>query len=639
MIIGTAGHIDHGKTTLVQALTGVNTDRLPEEKKRGITIELGYASMPGPNDQAIAFVDVPGHERLVRTMVAGATGIDFGLLLVAADDGVMPQTLEHLTILSLLKVTQGAAVITKADRCDAIQVQQRVQQVRTLLDSHGLDQFTVWVVSAVTGEGVSELKTHLQQTCASLRPHTAPCEGFRMGLDRVFTLDGIGTVVAGSVTAGSVQVGETLCLSHNPRTVYRVRSVQRHNQAVDLASRGQRCSIGLVGLDRNHVERGMTLCHPSIASITQRLDVMLQVALSEERPLRSGTQVHLHLGTQDVMAHVAILGAASIAPGEQGLAQLVVPQAPLSAWWGDRLILRDASASRTVAGARVLDVAAPSRYRQTPQRLACLQGLTHTDPEQRLLAQLAHAPMGVQGQQWLTQNGFQSWPFDPASVQRLFYEPKQQWLILQEALQHTQLHVLNVFKAFHARLPDDLGPDASRARRLAAPRMPEALWNDLLSHLVRQAQLSQRSGFYHLPDHAEQLRSADQVVAQRALPMLLQGRFDPPWVRDIAGKSGIPENQVRSVLVRLSRTGEVYQIVKDLFYHPQVVRELAQLAREAHQKEGQVLAATFRDATGLGRKRAIQILEFFDRIGFLRRVGDAHFLRQGASVFDAVTPS
>ena len=662
MIIGTAGHIDHGKTALVQALTGVNPDRLPEEKKRGITIELGYASMAAMDGATISFVDVPGHEKLVRTMVAGASGIDFALLLIAADDGVMPQTVEHVAILSLLGITRGAVVITKIDRATPEQVAERKSQARALLAAHGLEGYQVLAVSAHRGDGVAELKEHLFAEAAGVpaastsvrpepveglagfdrlspngvmgRPQGRPVEGhgFRMGLDRVFTLDGIGTVVAGSITAGRVQVGDSLCLAQQPGTSYRVRSLHSHNQSLQEAQAGQRCAIGLVGLERQKVERGQTLCDPAIAQGSQRLDVWLQLAPSEARVLRSGTLVHLHAGTQDVMATLAVLGQPSISPGEGALAQLLVQQ-PVHLWWGERFVLRDASATRTVAGGSVLDVQGLARYRQTPQRLAYLQSQRHADPAQRLLGALAHAPFGINGADWLRHTGLLAWPFDPAALPDTVYEPKQHWLVAADQLVQSERAVLDMLKDFHTRLPEDMGPDTQRARRLAAPRMPDVLWRHLLERLVTQGQISQRNGFIHLVAHGEQLREADRVVAQRALPMLEQGRFDPPWVRDIAASTRLPETQVRSVLARLAKNGEVFQIVKDLYYHPRVVQELAQLAREIAQREGEISAASFRDATDLGRKRAIQILEFFDRIGFLRRVGDLHLIRLGTPLF------
>jgi len=637
MIVGTAGHIDHGKTALVRALTGIDADRLPEEKRRGITIELGYAAMPGPGGGTIAFVDVPGHEKLVRTMVAGASGIDYALLLVAADDGIMPQTHEHLTILALLGVRRGAAVITKTDRVEDAVRAARIAQVRALLDAAGLGGYPVLCACAPRGDGIEALRALLWREAESERERRAPgagAAGLRMGLDRVFSLDGVGTVVAGSIAAGTVRVGDALCLAHAPDTAYRVRSLHVHNRSVEQAHAGQRCAVGLAGLARNAVARGQTLCDPAIARASLRLDVWLRVADTETSPLRSGMQVHLHHGTDDGMASLAVLGQAAIAPGAAGLVQLVMRQ-PLHAWQGDRFILRDASASRTVGGGTVLDVNAPARYRQTPQRLAFLDSQRQQDPLARLRDALACAPFGLHGGEWLRDGGWRDWPFDAAMLRDMAAGDAHGWLIAPERLRASEAAMLEALASFHAKYPEDIGPDLQRARRLAMPRMPEPLWRQLAEHMAANGRVGRRNGFLHLPEHGAQLAAAEKVVADKALPLLKDGRFDPPWVRDIAAAAQLPETQVRHVLMRMAKAGDVYQVVKDLYYHPQAVQQLAALARGIARREGQITAGVFRDATGLGRKRAIQILEFFDRIGLLRRLGDAHLLRPGTTLFEA----
>lgn len=634
MIVGTAGHIDHGKTALVRALTGIDADRLPEEKRRGITIELGYAWMPLEDGSRIGFVDVPGHERLVRTMVAGASGIDFGLLLIAADDGPMPQTIEHATILSLLGVRRGAAVITKIDRVDEARLAETGAQVRSLLASVGLEDYPVLQVSSVRGDGVDALRAKLVEELHAGSGEGVAGSGFRMGLDRAFTLDGVGTVVAGSASAGSVIIGAGLCLAGVPDKDYRVRSLQVHSRAAQEAHAGQRCAVGLAGLERTDDLRGQVLCDPAIALTTQRIDVWLQVASTEEKALRSGTLVHLHAATQDCLATVAVLGQPSIAPGAAAPAQLVLHK-PANVWHGDRFILRDASAIRTVAGGAVLDPVGPVRYRQTPERLAYLETQRADDPLTRLLGALDQAPYGVNGATWLRSAGLARWPFDLSTVPDVVVGEGGAWLISRARLTENEAGLLQALADFHTKYPDEIGPDLLRARRLAAPRMPEALWLQLSEHMIAAGKIVRRNGFLHLPEHGVALRAAEQVVAEHALPKLLDGRFDPPWVRDIAQTARLPEVQVRQVLGRMARGGDVYQVVKDLFYHPAVMQEAATLVRRLAREDakGEVTAARFRDETGLGRKRAIQILEFFDRIGFLRRVGDVHLMRPGTMLF------
>lgn len=396
MIIGTAGHIDHGKTSLVRALTGVETDRLPEEKRRGISIELGYAYLHAPGGPSLGFVDVPGHERLLHTMLAGATGIAHALLIVAADDGVMPQTREHLAVVALLGVTQGTVAITKIDRLDpatrAARLAEVQAEVHALLAPTALAEAPMFPVSAVTGEGVEALRLHL---LASARPPGAAslqdsARAFRLAVDRAFTLAGVGTVVTGSVTSGTARVGDELGLAPQGRSV-RVRGIHAQNQPAEEARTGQRCALALAGVAKDEVHRGDWACAPSITLATTRIDVQCQLWADESKALRSGTPVHVHLGTSDVTGSIVLLDCDTLAPGGTALAQLVL-HGTVAAWHGDRGVLRDASATRTVAGVRVLDPFAPQRYRKTPERLAQLAAQALPDRAARVAALLEHAP-------------------------------------------------------------------------------------------------------------------------------------------------------------------------------------------------------------------------------------------------------
>ncbi|MFY9511225.1 MAG: selenocysteine-specific translation elongation factor, partial [Rubrivivax sp.] len=337
MIVGTAGHIDHGKTTLVRALTGVDTDRLPEEKSRGITIELGYAFLDVPGQaERIGFIDVPGHERLVHTMISGATGIDAALLLVAADDGVMPQTREHLAVLSLLGIRCGAAVVTKTDRADAARVQQVLAEVRALLADSTLAGAPVLPVAAVQGDGLEALRQWLFDTARGLQQRSNG-GGFRLAVDRAFTLSGAGTVVTGSVHTGVVAVGDELQLVPGERRL-RVRSLHAQNRPVQQAHAGQRCAVALAGVEREAIERGQWLVAPALALTSERIDAELTLWAGEGRPLKSGTTVHVHLGSAATLGTVAVLDRMALAPGETGRVQIVLHHR-LAAWRGDRVVL------------------------------------------------------------------------------------------------------------------------------------------------------------------------------------------------------------------------------------------------------------------------------------------------------------
>ncbi len=630
MIVGTAGHIDHGKTTLVRALTGVDTDRLPEEKKRGISIELGYAFLDLPDGQRIGFIDVPGHERLVHTMLAGATGIDFALLLVAADDGVMPQTREHLAVLSLLGLQQGLVAITKCDRVEPERVQAVIDEVVALLAPTALAGAPVLPVSAHSGQGVEALRQHLQGAARAQTQHRPQAAAFRMAIDRAFTLDGVGTVATGTVHAGTVNLGDELSLLPGNRRV-RVRSLHAQNRVVPQASAGQRCAVALAGVDKQDVDRGQWLATPAVATVTTRMDVMLTLWHGETKPLRSGTSVHVHLGSATTLASVAVLDPPVLEPGQTGRVQLLLLQA-LGAWWGDRVVLRDASATRTLAGGRVLDPAAPVRYRRTPQRLAELDALALPSASQRLLALLAVAPHGLDLRRFAAAQGE---TLGPLPAELLHMADAQG----EHALGSTQVaggreRALQILAIFHAAHPEELGPDAARLRRLALPRLAEPLWRGLLAGLQADGQLQVRGAFVHLPDHGARLSATEERLAQKIGPMLAEAGFEGAWVRDLARDSGESEPLMRVTLARLAQRGELFQVVKDLYYPPATMARLTAIARQvAAAHEGEVVAASFRDATQLGRKRAIQILEHFDRIGLLRRVGDAHRLRSDSLLF------
>ncbi|MFY8118884.1 MAG: selenocysteine-specific translation elongation factor, partial [Roseateles sp.] len=590
--------------------------------------------------QRIGFIDVPGHERLVHTMLAGATGIDHALLLVAADDGVMPQTREHLAVLSLLGLRRGAVVITKCDRADAERLAALRGEIAALLAGSGLDEAPVFEVSAPTGQGLAALREHL---LAAAQAHAAARDGaaqggqaFRLAIDRAFSLDGVGTVVTGTVHAGHTRLGEELVLAPDGRgRRARVRSLHAQNQAVDVAWAGQRCAANLVGLAKDEIERGQWLCEPAVALATERLDARLRLWPGEAKALRSGTPVHVHLGARAVLGSVALLEGDQLQPGAEALVQLLLRE-PVGAWRGDRVVLRDASASRTLAGGVVLDPFAPTRYRRTPERLAELAALQAAEPAQRLQTLLQAAPLGLDLARFARAEGLRREALPEIAAALRVEEGEAAWALSEAAAAQLADKLLAALSDFHARQPDELGPEAARLRRLTAPRLPEPLWRALLARLREQGRLALRGAFVHLPEHGVRLSAAEQRIAQKVAPQLAQAGFEGAWARDLARDSAEPEPLMRTTLARLAQQGEVHQVVKDLYYDLGHMRRLASTAREiAARSEGQVLAAAFRDATGLGRKRAIQILEYFDRVGLLRRVGDVHKLRSESNLFAA----
>ncbi len=640
MIVGTAGHIDHGKTTLVHALTGVDTDRLPEEKKRGISIELGYAYLDAPGGGRIGFIDVPGHERLVHTMVAGASGIDFALLLVAADDGPMPQTLEHLAVLSLLGVSRGAVVVTKADRVPPERVDAVCAEAAALLQGTALRGAPVLPVSAADGTGVGALRALLFDACAVDRAGagTGPDldrAAFRLAVDRGFTREGTGTVFPGTIHAGRVGIGDELCLlpagsPPGPLRV-RVRSLHAQNRAVGAAHAGQRCAVALAGVPRDVVARGQWLCTPDAVVLSDRVDLALTLWRGEARALRSGTPVHVHLGAAGVQGTVAVLDGDTLAPGAGARVQLVLRE-PVAAWHGERALLRDASASRTLAGGTVLDPFAPIRYRRTPQRRAELDALARSGAADRLAALLAVAPHGVDLARFAAAQGLRGGAGALAvDATALAQDGHALGAAQAEGFASAALEAL---RRFHDQHPDELGPDVARLRRLAAPRLPLPLWQALMARMDGDGRLRLRGACVHLPEHDARLSASEQRIAEKVAPALADCGFEGAWVRDLARDAQESEPLMRTTLARLARRGELHQVVKDLYYPPATLARLAGIAREVGAAHGgEVLAARFRDASGLGRKRAIQLLEYFDRVGLTRRLGDVHRLRLDSRLF------
>ena len=394
MIVATAGHIDHGKTLLVKALTGVDTDRLPEEKQRGLTIDLGFAYLPIDDGPTIGFVDVPGHERFIRNMLAGVSGIDLALLIVAADDGPMPQTEEHLAILDLLNVRHGAIAITKIDRVNEQRIAEVSDDIRVLVAGKCLADATMFPVSALKGSGVAELRQFLESAAREI-PSRTTAGGFRLAIDRSFILKGAGLVVTGTVFAGETHPGNRLIVMPGGHEV-RVRGMHAQNHESDTGAAGQRCALNLTGrgVGRDSVSRGNWLVSPVLNAPTRRLDAQLRVLSSESRPLRHWTPVHVHAGAAALTGRVALLEDRMIQPGETGLVQMVL-ESPASVVFGDRFVIRDQSARRTIGGGRVIDPFAPGRGRRTPERLRLLEAMDRQDPVAALQAMCEVASGGV----------------------------------------------------------------------------------------------------------------------------------------------------------------------------------------------------------------------------------------------------
>jgi selenocysteine-specific elongation factor len=633
MIVGTAGHIDHGKTSLIGRLTGIDTDRLKEEKARGISIELGFAYWKRPNGETIGFVDVPGHEGLVHNMLAGATGIDFVMLVVAADDGVMPQTREHLAIMDLLGLTRGVVALNKCDLAGADQRATAISGIEAVLAGTGLEGAPIVPVSAVTGEGLPELTEILDEASASAT--SRPREGlFRLAVDRSFTLAGLGTAVTGTVLSGSVQLEDHVVVSPSGLEA-RIRSIHAQNRPVERGEAGQRCALVLSGphISKDAVRRGDVVLDPALHVPSQRIDASLRVLPSERKPIGQWFPVKVHHAAAEVPGRVVVLRAEPIEPGETEYVQLVLER-PLAAAAGDRFVIRDTSSSRTVGGGTLIDLRAPERRRRTPARRAEIDAMADADPA-RALARLLAGPAG-----WVDLDAFcRDRAMGAGAAASLRDGPGvvvlpaegRQTALLQPAWEHLRTRVGAALDAFHAERPDLPGLALEQLRNGQRPAMPAPLFLAAMRRLAEAGELTLDRTWVRRPGHEVRFSPDDERVWEQVRPRLLGDPYRPPRVRDIAKSMALDEALVRRLMRMAAKRGDVEEIAHDHFFARVAVQKMAEIAIEvaAHAPQGRFSAAEFRDRLDNGRKVAIQILEFFDRHGFtirrqdLRRINPA----------------
>ena len=643
MIIATAGHVDHGKTTLVRALTGVDTDHLPEEQARGMTIDLGFAQATLPDGSQLVFIDVPGHERLVRNMLAGVAAIDLALLVVAADDGPMPQTREHLDILALLGVPRLVVALTKTDRVDAARLAAARAEVGALLHGGPHADAPVFALALPQGTGLAPLQAHLaalarqqdEVAALALQQHgeaALPAAGhFRLAIDRSFAVDGAGRVVTGAVLSGQVQVGDAVQLLPQGQAL-RVRGLQVLGVAVQAAQAGQRCAVNLAGaeLKRAAPARGDWLAATDAPPASTQLDVLLHPVPGVTGLPGPRAQLLLHLGAAAVPARLALLAEA--APGQPTLARLVLDR-PVSAAWGDRFILRDAAAHRTLGGGRVVDAFGPARGRSQPQRLAQLAALATADPATALAALADAAPDGVDLAHFAQARHLRADEADALHRQLgLHRVPSASGLLGLTAShwQQWQARVLQAVDAWHASQPDSLGPDAAALRLvMGGGANAQALLHAGLAAAVAQGQLVRAGLRHHRPGHQPVLAADDASLLQRVTEQLQPGGLRPPIVGDLALQLGLPLAALLDGLGRLVARGLLVRVAPNRYYLPAAVAQLEAAARAlaAASPDGAYDAAAYRDHTGIGRNLTVQVIEFLDRAGITRFDGRRHHLR------------
>lgn len=606
MIIATAGHVDHGKTTLLQAITGVNADRLPEEKKRGMTIDLGYAYWPQPDGRVLGFIDVPGHEKFLSNMLAGVGGIDHALLVVACDDGVMAQTREHLAILQLTGNPQLTVALTKADRVDATRINEVREAVQATLREYGFIDAALFETVATEGRGIDALRHHLQQL--SSREH-ASHHRFRLAIDRAFTVKGAGLVVTGTALSGEVKVGDTVWLTGINKPM-RVRGLHAQNQPVDHAHAGQRIALNIAGdAEKAQLNRGDWLLSEAPPEPSERVIVSLQTHI----PLSQWQPLHIHHAASHITGRVSLL--------ENDLAELVF-DTPLWLADNDRLVLRDISARETLAGARVVTLNPPRRGKRKPEYLQWLSALAQASNDKAALeVHLERGAVNLTDFAWARQLSNEG--LLPLTQQPGFIQAGNNLLNAPVAA-CWQRKVLNTLATYHEQHQDEPGPGRERLRRMALPMEDDALVLLLIENMRESGVIKSHHGWLHLPEHKAGFTAEQEAIWQKAAPLFGD---EPWWVRDLARETNTDEQVMRQVLRHAAQQGLIVAIVKDRYYRNDRIVAFASLIRELDQARGSTCAADFRDRLNVGRKLAIQILEYFNRIGFTRRRGNDHLLR------------
>jgi len=632
VIMGTAGHIDHGKTSLVRALTGIDCDRLGEEKRRGITIELGFAHAELPGGERMGIVDMPGHERFVRTMVAGASGIDFVLLVIAADEGVMPQTREHLEICTLLGVKHGLVALTKTDMVDEEMLELAREDVADFLQGTFLENAPIFPVSSLTGQGLEELRAAIVEQ--SRRQPSRRSDLFRLPVDRVFSLKGHGTVVTGTLVSGSARAGDEVELLPGGRTSH-IRSIQNHGQSVELAEAGHRISLNLHGLSVDDISRGDVVTHVGAMRESKRWIVELTCLKSSPRGLRHRKEVHFHHSARELAARLYFYDRERLEPGQTALAEVHFSE-PVAGVFADRCIVRSFSPLRTVAGGSVLFPldSAPRRSRISPEMQKRLLALPETDDAGRIAVQLELsgqfgaslaelslltdiAPKALEKQlQAMSGRGLVfCWDKEAKS-----------W-ISASGIEALSAKALDAVEAFHKKNP--LQPGMAKGVVLAGMgrNVPPKLAHHVLEKLLRGGKLAADGETLRLPGHKVSLADDQQALREALLKAHKASPLIPPNHTDLFDELGITAKQAQPIFKVLTADGSLVKIKEDLYFLGEVMEELRAKVRAWFETHEEISPGDFRDITTISRKNGVALLEHFDKEQITMRVGDRRVLR------------
>ncbi|MGA8027815.1 MAG: selenocysteine-specific translation elongation factor [Bryobacteraceae bacterium] len=612
LVIGTAGHIDHGKTSLVRALTGIDTDRLAEEKKRGISIDLGFANLALPDGRRISFIDVPGHERFIRNMLAGVGGIEAVMLIVAADESVKPQTREHFEICRFLKIERGIIVITKIDAASAEQLEAARRDARALCENSFLENAPLVTVSAVSGEGLSELKSELVRLADQSEPRDDSGLA-RLPIDRSFALKGFGTVVTGTLWNGRLRAGDSVQL-HPSKEEARIRGLQVHGQQVEVAVAGQRTAVNLVGIDNSDIRRGFVLTHPDGLEATKLMDVEVDW-LDRSRIPTAREQCALYIGTSEVSAWLKVLAAGQTA--SQTLARLWLSE-PVLVLPDDRFVLRSPSPSQTIAGGRVIDAFPRARINRA-RTVARLESLAEADPTTRVEILVRESASGARLRDLVRFTG------TPLEALRAVIQRSSQ-LVLAEAAQRVvtttwieerRRKLLEFLEAFHRKNPSLGGAPVAAARLGVEPNLAALIFNGFLAIRVQGDIVS-------LVTHKAQLSGQETQALLRMEQTFRELGLTPPAASEVLKSAGSDVRKSRGLLEALIKDRKLVRVSDDLIFHADAITGIRNLLATHRGRKFSV--PEFKEWTQISRKYAIPLLEYLDRQHVTRRDGDSRIV-------------
>jgi selenocysteine-specific elongation factor len=641
LILGTAGHIDHGKTSLVRALTGIDTDRLPEEKARGITIDIGFAHLDLPGAR-VGIVDVPGHERFIRNMLAGATGIDVAMLVVAADDSIMPQTREHLAILDLLGIRHGLIALTKCDLCEESWLDLVEQDVRELAAGTLLDEAPIVRTSAATGHGLDDVKRALGQIAKRVT-NEGEGDAFRMSIDRSFVAQGVGTVVTGTVASGTLRAGDEVELSPAGKRV-RVRGVQSHGREAVQVSRGQRAAVNVMGLHHTEIERGDEIAAPGFLVPSRLMNVHLRVLRDSPWPLRHRARVRLHVGTREAMASVRLLESNEIEPGGEGFAQLILAR-PATAAGGQAFVIRAESPLVTLGGGHVLTPAAARMRRRDDEAIEHLARLRSPAAAERCAA--AIRAFGLR--RWTALDLHRDAGVALAPVPEMIESlrakgeivelagPRGAALpVLRTTLDDIAGRVTRELSRLHEASPLESHVPRRRVLECLAWMHADDAMEGAIEWMIAQRRITSRADGIALATFKPLLTEAQRHVAAKVEQVYREARFMPPDLGELAAKLGESEKSLRPVLDLLVRAGRLAHLGGPLYMDASHEADLRRLVRERLHATSSLAVSEIRDLLGTSRKYATPMCEHLDRVGLTKRVGDQRVLREAVVPSDTI---